>query len=72
MSFQSHCRSGQMKLSFEALETRRVLAGFLVTSAADAGAGSSREAVGLANGLAGMDTIEFDLDGAAVIQFDQR
>ena len=43
----------------ESLETRAVLATFTVTTAADSGAGSLREAVSLAAEHTGEDTIEF-------------
>ena len=41
---------------------------YSVTSTADAGAGSLREAIGLANGTAGLDTITFALPANSVIQ----
>lgn len=45
---------------FETLEDRRMLAVFSVTSAADSGAGSLRQAIADANVAAGSDTIQFD------------
>lgn len=45
----------------EGLEDRRLLATFAVTSAADAGTGSLREAIALANAQAGSDLITFNL-----------
>ncbi|MGE0758676.1 MAG: choice-of-anchor Q domain-containing protein [Pirellulaceae bacterium] len=47
------------RFGFETLETRRVLATFVVTSGDDSGSGSLREAVALANADAAHDTIEF-------------
>ncbi len=49
------------RLRCEALEDRRVLATYVVSSTADAGAGSLREAIDLANATAGVaDEIVFD------------
>ena len=50
----------QPTLSFEALENRLLLAILTVTNVADAGEGSLREAVAIANAMAGPDTINFD------------
>lgn len=52
------------KLSCESLEDRRVLAIFTVTSTADAGPGSLRQAILDSNAAAGADTINF----AAAVQ----
>jgi hypothetical protein len=53
----------------ELLETRRLLAAFLVTSNADDGENTLRAAIVAANGFAGPDTIEFALpDGETTIQ----
>ena len=56
-----------MKYPVEKLESRRLLATFTVTSTADAGAGSLREAIGLANASVGADEIVFDLGGDATV-----
>ena len=50
---------GRRKLSVEGLEDRRVLATFTVTSTADSGAGSLREAIEMSNQLPGVDLIDF-------------
>ena len=46
--------------TLERLEDRRLLATFIVTSAADAGAGSLRDVVAQTNAAAGADQIRFD------------
>ena len=48
------------RLGRESLEFRFVLATFVVTTGADSGSGSLREAVQLANDNAGLDIIQFD------------
>jgi uncharacterized protein YjbI with pentapeptide repeats len=48
------------RLQFEPLEDRRLLAAFMVGNLNDAGAGSLRQAILDANGMAGADTIEFE------------
>jgi hypothetical protein len=45
---------------FESLESRRLLATFMVSNATDDGAGSLRVAIAQANALPGADVIEFD------------
>ena len=47
-------------LFVEPLEDRRVLATFTVTTSADSGSGSLREAIGSANALPGVDMVVFD------------
>ncbi|HEY6563003.1 MAG TPA: right-handed parallel beta-helix repeat-containing protein, partial [Pirellulaceae bacterium] len=51
-------------MRFEALEDRRVMAVFTVTTTADAGAGSLRQAILDANAMANADDIVFDIPGA--------
>lgn len=48
------------RLQIEPLEARRLLATFIVDNPNDAGAGSLRQAILDANGLAGADTIKFE------------
>lgn len=48
------------RLRIESLEDRRVLTVFVVDSVADAGVGTLRHAIELANNSAGLDTITFD------------
>src|SRR3954447_12244462 len=50
----------------EALERRTLLAVFTVTTTADGGAGSLRQAILDANGAAGADEIRFDIAGPGV------
>lgn len=50
----------------EAMEPRCLLATFTVLNAADAGAGSLRDAITMANANAGLDTIDFNIPGAGV------
>src|SRR3954452_8977851 len=50
----------------EALEARTMLAVFLVTTVADSGAGSLRQAILDANAAAGPDELRFDLAGDGV------
>ena len=50
-------------LRLETLETRNLLATFSVISTADAGPGSLRDAILLANGAPTDDTIDFDIPG---------
>lgn len=45
------------------LEPRRLLATFTVTTAADAGPGSLRDAIDQANALAGADVVQFNIPG---------
>ncbi len=52
--------NGRRSLACESLEPRRVLSSFMVTTGADSGSGSLREAVQLANSNPGPDTILFD------------
>src|SRR5262245_40645020 len=63
-------RSGRSKLAatlgLERLDERDVPAVFTVTTAADAGAGSLRQAILDANAAAGADTIAFNIPGTAV------
>ena len=49
-----------LRLQFESLEFKRVLAAFVVTSGADSGVGSLREAIQAANATPGADLIQFD------------
>ncbi len=56
-------RSARRRLVTELLEDRRVLATFVVTTTADAGAGSLRQAIIDANTTAGADTINFSIGG---------
>src|SRR3954447_14420811 len=51
--------------SAEPLEPRRLLATFTVTTTADAGPGSLRQAILDANGVSGADEIRFDVPGSA-------
>jgi PKD domain-containing protein/hemolysin type calcium-binding protein len=53
-------------LRLEALEHRLALSTFLVTTAADSGAGSLRQAILDANSAAGADTINFNIGGGGV------
>ena len=55
------------RLRFEFLETRNLLS-IVVSSAADSGPGSLREAIALANASAGPDEIRFSLPAGSVIQ----
>ena len=56
-----HIARLRSRLRCEALEDRRVLATYVVSSTADAGAGSLREAIDFANGTVGVvDEIVFD------------
>ena len=52
------------KLTFETLEPRHVPSGFVVTSLADAGPGTLRDAITQANASPGADTIDFSKTGA--------
>jgi hypothetical protein len=58
----------QCQLRFEPLEDRRLLAVFTVSSLADAGAGTLREVIALANGNGEADTIQFSAIGTVNIQ----
>ncbi|MCA9259999.1 MAG: hypothetical protein KDA61_12395 [Planctomycetales bacterium] len=51
------------RLRVEELEVRRMLASFLVSSLADEGAGTLREAITMANTAPGADTIDFSVVG---------
>ncbi|MEM7312602.1 MAG: choice-of-anchor Q domain-containing protein, partial [Planctomycetota bacterium] len=51
--------SQRKRLRFERLESRRVLANLVVTSLADSGAGSLREAIAVSNSNGEADTISF-------------
>jgi len=62
LSSQPHNRRGR-SLCVEQLEDRRLLAVFTVSSLSDAGAGSLREAITMANGNGGADTINFSVNG---------
>jgi hypothetical protein len=53
-------RCSENQLSFEQFEPRQLLATFAVTSNADSGAGSLRDAITQANAASGADTITFD------------
>lgn len=55
-------RATRRRLNVEALENRTVPAVFAVTTAADVGAGSLRQAILDANAAPGPDTIEFAID----------
>lgn len=50
----------------ESCEPRRLLATFVVTSSADSGAGTLREAIALANATTALDVINFNIAGAGV------
>lgn len=56
-----------MSSTFESLEPRRMLATFTVSTLADSGAGSLRQAIIDANAAAGADVIEFDASLAGTI-----
>src|SRR5262245_24259218 len=60
------------QLEVQSLESRDVPAAFVVTTTADSGAGSLRDAVDQANKLAGPDVIKFDtaLPNNAVIHLN--
>jgi hypothetical protein len=51
------------RLVVQTLEDRTTPSTFIVTSAADSGTGTLRDAINLANGSAGADTIQFDTSG---------
>lgn len=51
--------------SLESLETRRLMANFVVTNANDAGSGSLRQAILLANGTTTADVISFNIPTAS-------
>ncbi len=59
-------RAGGTEL-FERFEPRTLLATFTVTSLADAGAGSLRQAIADANGAAGADVVEFSVAGTITL-----
>ena len=59
----SRSASRRTTLQLEALEQRLALSTFLVTTAADSGSGSLRQAILDANAAAGADTIEFNIGG---------
>lgn len=63
-SFRQKSIGGKSLL--EACEPRLLMATFPVTSAADAGAGSLREAINLANANPGLDNINFTIGSGAV------
>lgn len=50
----------------EALETRQLLSMFTVTTSADSGTGSLRDAITSANSTTGSSTIDFDIPGTGV------
>ena len=60
------CRRCVAAAAVEALEGRRLLAAFTVTSTADTGPGSLREALALSNASPGLDTIQFEIPGSGV------
>jgi len=71
---KSYCRSNKRKhsligssytrrLHVEALEDRRLLAVFSVDNLSDAGTGSLRDAIDMANAAAGADEIQFSVNG---------
>lgn len=60
----SRGRRPTTRLRMEGLEDRSLLATFTVTSTADSGGGSLREALTLANMNAGVDTVAFNIAGA--------
>ena len=59
-------RRATARLAVESLEGRRLLATFAVTSAADSGAGTMRDAILQANAASGLDAITFALPGSGV------
>lgn len=61
------CCKRQADWSLHALEPRQLLAGLVVTTIADAGPGSLREALQQANVQPGLDVITFDLGADATI-----
>ena len=52
--------------AIEALESRRLLATFTVTTAADSGAGSLRDAIAHANAAAGADVVDFAIGSSTI------
>ena len=54
------------RLTFESLETRRLLATFVVSSTSDSGAGTFRQAIIDANSSVGADNIEFNIGGGGL------
>ncbi len=56
----------RVRPSVEALESRRLLASFVVTNTADTGDGSLRQAILDADANPGLDTISFDIPGGGV------
>ena len=63
----------QRQLQFEPLEDRQLLALFLVSNTDDAGTGSLRDAIAMANSAAGADEITFDsaLSGQTIFLNDE-
>lgn len=62
-SLRGGSQSLRRRLNVETLEDRRLLTVFPVTSLNDAGPGSLREAIDMANATAGADEIHFSVDG---------
>jgi uncharacterized repeat protein (TIGR01451 family) len=59
-------RRGTPRPGLESLESRAVPATFTVTTIADSGPGSLRQAITNANGASGVDTISFNIPGAGL------
>ena len=63
----SPCANGLRKLNLVALEDRSTPATtYMVSTTADSGSGSLRQAITLANASPGLDTIDFDIPGTGV------
>ena len=64
--YRSSPRPRKNRPSVELLETRQLLASFVVTSVGDSGAGTLRDAITQANAASGLDAITFAIPGAGV------
>ena len=60
----NHRRKNRPRLAFETLETRQVLASFIVANTNDSGIGSMRDAIVRSNQNPGVDTIAFAIPDA--------
>lgn len=67
MSRQKKCKGIARQLRYDQLEDRRMLAVFVVSNLDDAGPGSLRDTVALANGFAGADEIQFAVNGTIAL-----